>query len=320
MHDVLRRVDLNLLLVFDALFRHRSVAAAADELALSSSACSHALSRLRDALADELFVRHGNGMQPTARAGQFAPGIQDALRMLSGTLDAAGSFDPSTSDQLFTFSATDFTAFALLPSLIAALERCAPHVRVRVVYSTHRESIDELASGRVQFALGFSDEGEGAQAGLASLDCFADDYVVAFRHGHPRIGKKLSLKQYLAGRHVVVTPWNTEGSVVDAALQKLGLERDVAVQLPSVMAAPFIVANSDHLITLPRRAVQQLAAAVPLAFRSAPFELPRYVLKAYFHRRHAASPAHRWMCQQIVLALRANRGGRDSPTSRARDA
>ncbi|SAK81081.1 LysR family transcriptional regulator [Caballeronia hypogeia] len=249
-------------------------------------------------------MRHGNGMQPTARAAQLAPGIQEALRALSATLEDVGSFDPSTSHQLFTFAATDFTAFALLPSLIAAMERCAPHVCVRVVYSTHRESIDELASGRVQFVLGFSDEGEGVQAGLESLDCFADDYVVGFRQGHPRIGKRLSLKQYLAERHVVVTPWNTEGSVIDAALLRLGLERDVSVQLPSVMAAPFIVANSNHLITLPRRVVQQLAAAIPLAFRPVPFDVPRYVLKAYFHRRHSASPAQRWMRQQMLLALR----------------
>ncbi|WP_198399392.1 LysR family transcriptional regulator [Caballeronia calidae] len=304
MHDLLRRVDLNLLLVFDALSRHRSVAAAADELALSSSACSHALSRLRDTLEDELFVRYGNGMQPTARAEQLAPGIEEALRTLTGALEDVGSFDPSTSHQLFTFAATDFTAFAMLPSLIAALERCAPHLRVRVVYSTHRESIDELASGRVQFALGFSDESEGAQAGLESLDCFADDYVVAFRQGHPRIGKKLSLEQYLAERHVVVTPWNTEGSVIDAALLRLGLERDVSVQLPSVMAAPFIVANSDHLITLPRRVVQQLAAAVPITFRTTPFDVPRYVLKAYFHRRHSAALSHRWMRQQMLWASR----------------
>ncbi|SAL86261.1 LysR family transcriptional regulator [Caballeronia arvi] len=308
MHDLLRRLDLNLLLVFDALFRLRSVVAAADELALSSSACSHALSRLRDALADELFVRYGNGMQPTARAEQLAPGIQDALRTLSGALEDVGSFDPSTSHQLFTFAATDFTTFALLPSLIAALERCSSHVRVRVVYSTQRESIDELASGRVQFALGFSDEGADTQAGLESLDCFSDDYVVAFRQGHPRIGKKLSLKQYLAERHVVVTPWNTEGSVIDAALLRKGLERDVSVQLPSLMAAPFIVANSDHLITLPRGLVQQLAAAVTLAFRPTPFDVPRYVLKAYFHRRHSASPAHRWMRQQLISASRAISG------------
>ncbi|WP_176059510.1 LysR substrate-binding domain-containing protein [Paraburkholderia sp. BCC1876] len=305
MHDSLRRIDLNLLLVFDALFRHRSVISAAEELCLSSSACSHALSRLRSALGDELFVRYGNGMQPTARAEQIASGVSEALRNLTGSLADFGPFVPSESSQTFVFAATDFTAFALLPPLIAALECDAPQLRVRVIYSTHRESLDDLASGRVQFALGFSEEDENAESGLESLDCPADDYVVAVRKGHPRIRKKLSLAQYLAERHVVVTPWNAEGSVVDGTLLKSGFVRDVAVQLPCVMAAPFIVANSQFLITLPRRVARQLANAIPLTIYPAPFDIPRYVLKVFFHKRHAGSPAHRWMREQMVSALNA---------------
>ena len=305
MHDSLRRIDLNLLLVFDALFRHRSVVSAAEELCLSSSACSHALSRLRSALGDELFVRFGNGMQPTARAEQIASGVREALQSLTGSLGDFGAFVPSASSQTFVFAATDFTAFALLPPLVAALECDAPHIRVRVIYSTHRESLDDLASGRVQFALGFSDENDNQESGLESLDCLADDYVVAVRKGHPRIKKKLSLAQYLAERHVVVTPWNAEGSVVDGALLKSGLIRDVAVQLPSVMAAPFIVANSQLLITLPRRVALQLADAIPLTIYPAPFDIPRYILKVFFHTRHSGSPAHHWMREQMVSALSA---------------
>lgn len=303
MHDGLRRIDLNLLLVFDALFRLRSVVSAAEELSISASACSHALARLRGALGDELFVRHGSGMQPTARAEQMAPGVGAALQSLTGSLSDFGRFVPSTSSQTFVFAATDFTAFALLPSLIAALERNAPRMRVRMIYSTHRESLDDLASGRIQFALGFSHGDESRETGLESFDGFADDYVVAVRKGHPRIRKKLSLAQYLAERHVVVTPWNTEGSVIDGVLLKSGLVRDVAVQLPSVMTAPFIVANSQLLITLPRRVALLLADAIPLAIYPAPFDIPRYLLKVYFHRRHSNSPAHRWMREQLLSAL-----------------
>lgn len=307
MHDSLRRIDLNLLLVFDALFRQRSVVLAADELSLSASACSHALSRLRSALGDELFVRYGNGMQPTAKAEQMASGVRDALQTLTGSLGDFGAFDPATSRQTFVFAATDFTAFALLPALVASLERDAPHVRVRVIYSTHSESRDDLAAGRIHFALGFSDEDEARQSeqtGLESLDGLTDDYVVAMRKGHPRIKKKLSLAQYLAERHVVVTPWQTEGSVIDAKLLAAGHIRTVAVQLPSVMAAPFIVANSELLITLPRSAALQLADAIPLAIHPAPFSMPRYTLKVYFHKRHAQSPAHRWMREHMPRVLR----------------
>jgi DNA-binding transcriptional LysR family regulator len=303
MHDALRRLDLNLLLVFDALFRHRSVVAAADELSLSASACSHALARLRTTLEDELFLRHGSAMQPTAKAGQMAASVHEALQTLTDGLESTGRFDPSTSRHEFVFAATDFTAFAVLPQLTATLDRIAPRVRVRVAYSTHRESLEDLASGRVHFALGFSDEHESRGSPLESFDCFVDEYVVVIRKGHPRIRKTLSLKQYLAERHVVVTPWHTEGSVVDAALSKTGLTRDVAVRMPSVMAAPFIVANTDHLLTLPRRVARQLAQAIPLAIHAAPFDIDRYVLKVFFHRRHSGLSAHRWMRETMIETL-----------------
>jgi DNA-binding transcriptional LysR family regulator len=305
MHDVFRRLDLNLLLVFDALFRHRGVVSAADELALSASACSHALGRLRAALGDELFVRHGSGMRPTARAEQMALGVREALEVLTGALGETGRFVPSTSTQEFVLAATDFTAFAVLPQLVPALEREAPHVRLRVVYSTHSESLDDLASGQVHFALGFSGEKPTHRTSLESLDCFADDYVVVVRKGHQRIRKNLSLAQYLAERHVVVTPWNNEQSVVDAALLSSGLTRDVAVRLPSVMAAPFIVANSELLLTMPRRVALQLADTIPLTIHSTPFDISRYVLKVFFHRRHSGSPAHRWMREKMMDVLGA---------------
>jgi DNA-binding transcriptional LysR family regulator len=305
MHDSLRRIDLNLLLVFDALFRHRGVVLAADELSLSASACSHALARLRAALGDELFVRQGSGMRPTARAEQMASGVREALAGLTGALGDTGRFVPSTSTQEFVLAATDFTVFAVLPQLIPALAREAPHVRVRVIYSTHSDSLDDLASGQVHFALGFLGEEQTQRTSVESFDCFTDDYVVAVRKGHQRIRRKLSLAQYLAERHVVVTPWTTEQSVVDAALLGTGLTRDVAVRLPSVMAAPFIVANSEYLLTLPRRAALQLANSLPLEIHPTPFHISRYVLKVFFHRRHAGSPAHRWMCEKMLDVLGA---------------
>jgi DNA-binding transcriptional LysR family regulator len=138
-----------------------------------------------------------------------------------------------------------------------------------------------------------------------------DDYVVVVRSKHRRIRKKLSLAQYLAERHVVVVPWNSEGSVIDAALLRVGLTRNVAVRLPSVMAAPFIVAKSELLLTLPRRVALQLADPIPLAIHPASFIVPRYVLKTLFHKRHSGSPAHRWIREKMVDVLGAtpSRGG-----------
>ena len=303
MHAALRRLDLNLLLVFDALYRHRSVAAAADELALSASACSHALSRLRGTLGDDLFVRYGSAMQPTALADQMSQAVADALRLLSDNLGAAGPFVPATSTQTFTLAATDFTAFALLPGFMARLQALAPDLRVNVVYSSHRDSLEDLAAGRAHFALSFADADSTSCEGVESLDCFTDEYVVAARKPHPRISDSLSIEQYLHEKHVAVLPWTSSGSVIDAALTKCGYRRRVAIQLPSLMAAPFIVANTELLLTLPRRAAEQLSKATPLAIFPTPFESPGYTLRVYFHVRHAGVAAHAWMREQLIRAF-----------------
>lgn len=303
MHSTLRRLDLNLLLVFDALFRHRSVIMAADELSMSPSACSHALSRLRDALADELFVRTGNTMQPTAQAELMADGVSDALHILSDRLIDRSPFSPATSAKTFVFAATDYTAYAVLPLLVARLERLAPHLHLKVIYATHRDSLDELREGRIHFALGVSHGQATLPEGVEACDCLSDDYVVIARKGHERIGDYLSLERYLAERHIAARPWEDASSVIDGALAKLGRHRDVAVQLPSLMAAPYIVAQSNYLFTLPRRAALQWVNALPFIVHDVPFEAPRYTLRMLHHVRHSGAPGHHWIREQLMLAL-----------------
>ncbi|QEY71017.1 LysR family transcriptional regulator [Pseudomonas denitrificans (nom. rej.)] len=301
-HANLRRLDLNLLLVFDALFRHRSVVTAADELAMSPSACSHALGRLRDTLGDELFVRAGSAMQPTAQAELMAEGIGEALALLAERLSSAAPFDPASTTQTFVFAATDYTSFTLLPGLVSRIEKLAPHLRIKVVYATQQDSLDDLREGRVHFALGVTHERSEGDA-LEAIECFSDDYVIVARKGHSRISGGLSLQQYLAERHVVVLPWSDAVGVIDAALARQGIQRDVAVQLPSLLAAPSLIAVSDYLLTLPRRVAQQLNADGALVLYPAPLELPRYSLRILYHPRHASRPAHRWLREQMLRAL-----------------
>lgn len=303
MHLNLRRLDLNLLLVFDSLYRNRSVTAAAEELAMSPSACSHALSRLRQALSDELFVRYGSAMQPTAQAEQLAGAVSEALRLLSSGLGASGPFNPATSNQTFTFAASDVTSLAVLPGLIARLEQLAPHLQLRVISSSHRDSLDDLAMGRAQFVLGFADEYSASYEGVEALEGFTDDYVVVASSAHASIGSALSLDQYLSARHVVVMPWTDAGSVIDAALARQGLTRHVAVQVPSFAVVPLLLDGSELLLTLPRRVAAQLFHGSHFAVHDTPFASPRYTLKALFHARYASTPGHRWIREQLRLLL-----------------
>lgn len=305
MHHKLRRIDLNLLLVFEALYRHRSVVLAADELAMSPSACSHALSRLRSAFSDELFLRYGSAMQPTAHAEQLAIPIADALQLLSGRLVDAGPFVPASSTESFIFAASDFTAFALLPSLVERIESRAPHLRIKVLHAAHRDALDDLAAGRANFVAGIADEYSSPAEGIESIEGSAEEYVVVHRKAHPRIGRALTLDQYLQERHVAVIPWTDAGSVIDTALASQGLQRDVAVELPGMMAAPFIIASSDYLMTLPKRVALKMGAAAALVMHPTPFAAPDFRLSVLYHARQAGLPGHRWMREQIALALRA---------------
>jgi DNA-binding transcriptional LysR family regulator len=299
-HSDLRKLDLNLLLVFESLFRLGSVTQASNELCMSASAFSHALAHLRESLGDVLFVRQSNRLQPTARAQRIAGGISLALKLLSGQLGQADHFDPASSEQEFVFSATDYTAFAVLPPFIAYLQQAAPHLRIKVVYSAQKVALEDLAAGRIDFSLGYSGDAEALPTGVEALDWFSDDYVVIASQTHPRIQGCLTLEDYLSARHVVVTPWNELRGEIDAVLDALSLQRKVTVQLPTVLAAPFIIANSELIMTLPRHAVETLRSAAPIAVFEAPFTIPSYTLKVYSHSNYAHSEGHAWLRQALL--------------------
>jgi len=299
MHPALRRLDLNLLRVFDALYRQRTVFAAACELAISPSAFSHALGRLREALGDELFVRLGNGMHPTPRADALAACVGEAMQGLAEGLDRLEAFDPARSQRTFVFAATDYTAFVLLPGLMARLQRIAPGIRLRVVHGGRKVSLEDLASGRIDFALGYSEERDALPAGVESRVWLVDRYVVIAAREHPRIRGALDLEAYLAEKHVVVTPWGETRGVIDLVLDGLGRQREVALRLPTVMTAPFVVGAGELLMTVPLRAAEALARAADIALYPAPFPVEPYSLRLYCHRKLARTEAHGWMLGQL---------------------
>lgn len=300
MHSTLRQLDLNLLLAFDALFRLGSVAAAAAELAMSPSAVSHALARLRAAVGDELFVRSGNAMQPTAHAERMAEPVAAALGLLARGLDQARGFEPASSLRTCVLGATDYTAFAVLPRFIARMQELAPQMRFKVVHSRARDAAEELAGGQLDLELGYAEDATETSPGIEHFDLLVDHYVVIASRHHPRIRGKLSLKQYLAQRHVVVTPWNEASGSIDKVLAREGLQRDVALHLPSVLAAPFIVARSSLLMTVPRHAAQVLQDAAAIRSFPTPFQAPQYTLRGYQHVKYSRNRAHAWLREQLL--------------------
>jgi len=145
MHPALRRLDLNLLPVFDAVYRHRSVRLAAEELITSTSALSHALSRLRVALNDPLFYREGHRMCPSVYATQLAPSIASVLAFLNQELIPQPDFSPAVSTDCLQIAVTDFTAFCIFPALMRQVQLMAPNLRFELRYLPHSPALNELA-------------------------------------------------------------------------------------------------------------------------------------------------------------------------------
>ncbi|EPB2247657.1 MULTISPECIES: LysR family transcriptional regulator [Citrobacter] len=300
MVSTLRKTDLNLLLIFDSLYRHGSVTEAANEMALSPSALSHALNRLRASLDDPLFVRTGGRMVPTSKAESIAANVSAALNSLSTCLHEPEHFEPEKSRETFTFAATDYTAAVILPGLIARVNSLAPGITIKLIYSRDFNADEDLLSGKVDFALGFEEEQKNPRRGIESITCFTDDYVVAVRRGHPEIYDSLTHERYLNAGHVVVRPWLESRGAIDRYLESQQVRRRIVVELPSLMIAPLIVSNTDLVITLPKRGISSVFDMKNLVVFTPPFPTPQYILKAYYSPQLSNSPGHLWMKEQIL--------------------
>ncbi|EGT5206139.1 TPA: LysR family transcriptional regulator [Cronobacter sakazakii] len=302
MHPSLRRLDLNLLPVFDAIYRHRSVRKAADELAMSTSALSHALSRLRTTLNDPLFYREGHRMCPSVYASQLAPSIASALKFLNQELTPQPEFDPASSTECLQIAITDFTAFCIFPALMHRLQHDAPGLRFELRYLPHSPALNELLAGEMDLALGFSAPEDIRRPELEEINWLEDDYVVISNARRAQ----LTLEDYLAARHLVVTPWNEKQGVLDTQLEQMGYTRQIALKTPSMLGAPFIVAESDLLMALPRFAAQKLLPATDIRIFELPFEVPSFEVKIYSHQRSGKRGATDWL-KRVLQALARDR-------------
>lgn len=291
MHPALRRIDLNLLLMFDAVYRHRSVRLAAEELIVSTSALSHALTRLRTALNDPLFYREGHRMCPSVYATQLAPSISSALTFLNQQLSPQPDFSPLISSDCLQIAITDFTAFCVFPPLMKRLQSVAPNLSFEFRYLAHSPALTELLAGEVDLALGFNAINEHEHPDLDVINWLIDEYVIISNINR----LQLTLSDYLAARHLVVTPWNETQGVLDIELERLGHTRNIAIKTPSMLSAPFIIEDSDILMAIPRSAAEKFTRTARLKIFALPFTIAPFEVKIYSHIRSGKRGATHWL-------------------------
>jgi len=298
-HMKLHQIDLNLLLLFDALYRHRSVSRAAEDVCLSQSAFSHGLARLRGRLQDELFIRIDNIMQPTLKANLIAKQLSQALPLMQQALNETSQFDPQTSTMNLTFAATDFTQFSLLPKLIAKVQVLAPKLTLSVKPATQSSTQRLLETGEVDFVLGFSHTMQHAKT-MSYQTWYKGSYCTIARKNHPTLKAGLNLERFLELSHVLIAPWGEKQGIVDESLSKLGLKRQIALTMPSVMVAPFTIVDTDLLLTVPELVAEHCAKLADIDIYETPIEIADYQLDVYWHKLNSASAAQRWICGLIA--------------------
>ncbi|BDG73531.1 LysR substrate-binding domain-containing protein [Roseomonas fluvialis] len=260
--------DLNLLLAFEALLAERSVTLASRRLGIGQPAASAALARLRGLLHDPLFLRGPEGMRPTPRALELAPGIAAALAELRRTLEPVARFDPAVATRRFALASTDYTSLVLLPTVAAAIGRAAPGVDLQVVGYAKDDVPALLARGALDAALGVFPEPPGA---AVMTPLFAEAFVGVARVGHPAlVDGAVALPAFCAASHVLVTTRRDRTGEVDAALSARGLVRRVALTVPHMLALLGVVAESDLVGAVPMRVAARLARPMGLAVFTLP--------------------------------------------------
>ncbi len=291
------RVDLNLLLVFQALMRDRSVTRAAAQLGRGQPAISHALGRLRRLFDDPLFLRAGRNIEPTARALDIAQRIEPALAALADAMHAVRPFDPLTAEPVFRIGLTDDLQIVLLARLMQRLRAGIPNSRLVVLGSDYHRAFRLLDSGEAATVLGHV-EALPAQAMVRNLR------PVRYRVLRDRAtGPILDLDDYCARPHILVSSAGDMTGIIDEALVRLDRTRNVITTIPLFGALPTVIRGSEAIATVPAHLAAALSDA-GLANDALPIDSPGYELRIAWRGAVDRDPAEQMFRSLLMEAVR----------------
>lgn len=285
----IKDIDLNLLRLFDAVYRTRNVSRAAELLDLTQPAASQGLSRLRTLLQDPLFMRSGGGVQPTPKAQRLAEPVRAALATLEQALGEVAGFEPEQSSRTFQIHMSDIGEGRFLPDLMAALRERAPGLRVQTRPVPRDQIVEALDAGRIDFAFGFLPTVKDTQ----QMRLLEDRYVVLLREGHPFTRRKRSgtaLLQALRELEFVAVRSHADTLRI---VQQMQLEDRLRLVTEHFLVLPSIVHATDLAAILPRniaRGFEDGYAIVEPAFPQ-----PDFTVSLHWSRRFEADPANRWL-------------------------
>jgi DNA-binding transcriptional LysR family regulator len=295
-------MDIRLLMVFDQIYKTRSVTAAAEALDLGQPAVSVALAKLRHHFGNPLFVRTSNGMEPTPFSQGLVQPVRDVLAALDQVLGYRSEFDPATAQRTFRICMTDISQLVLLPRLLAKLRVMAPAVCIETIPMS-ADAARLLESGEADLAIGFMPQ---LEAGFHQQALFLQNFVCLTGRRHPRIGEALDRAGFEAEDHAVVSSSGAAPSLLEREIARQGITRRVALKSPSFLAAAFVVEHTDLLLTIPRRLGEILEGRGEFRIFPLPFPVPEYEVKQHWHERFHHDDGNRWLRRLVLRLLTGN--------------
>lgn len=291
----LRKYDLNLLTILDALLRHRNVTQAGQELGLTQSATSHALLRLRQQFDDKLLVPSGRNMMLTHKAESLVGVVADILRQAEGVFDIK-KFNPATAIRRFKIGMGDYVGFLLVPQLLNELEKNAPNITIQATW-TGRDMASRLKLREVDLAIGAKPPSDET---LHSQPLFVDELVVIVSKKHPKVKNSIDLETfkslpYAGFRHEAAGPI----SFVDFQLARSRVLPRESVYVPNFLMLPFVVGGTSHVALIQRRLAERMMTFAPIRLLSPPFRVEPLQISAYWSHEANKDAGHRWLRELI---------------------
>jgi len=297
----LRQFDLNLLVALDALLTERNVTRAGERLYLSQPAMSGILARLRLLFNDEILVRVGRQLEPTAYAAELARPVRECVQQIEDLLSTQRMFSPQTEARTFVIAASDYVVLLLLGPLVKRLTTIAPNIGVRFV-ALEASVADRLAMGEIDFSIVPTE----LEPAFPSVPLFEDSWICAVWSGHPTVGDRLTTEEFLALPHLTFNISDPEHtSLADEHLARIGYQRKIVASTDSFATALFLLRETSLVAMVQRRLGTRLEHSADIKILEPPVEIPPMCERLAWNPRFSASPAHAWMREQLVEAAKA---------------
>jgi DNA-binding transcriptional LysR family regulator len=294
------KLDLNLFIVFEAIFREGNVSRAAKALSLSQPAISHSLAKLRANFDDPLFTRQGSKMLPTPLAENIIDNVRSSIYQLQLSVLQAKQFSPNSSQKHFSIAMHTGIDNVVMHKLVLACTTTAPHIQLTSGRINRNEMASNLASGTFDLVI---DTNLAVDKDILHTPLRSDKMLVVANDKHSKITESLSLGDYLQAKHVVVSSRASGMSYEDFELSRIGLQRNVSFRCQQYFSAFQIVSQTDLLLTLPQSIATIYQAHFPIKLFELPAELHGLDLQLYWHKKLDKDPANHWLRNQVILAL-----------------